>query len=79
MAVGLSRHALGKNWLLRFINRYYYILNSAYLNAIDLARYKANTILAYKAYFDAIGKVIEEFNIIADNIYNIDKKGFLIG
>jgi len=34
--------------------------------------------LYYSLYFNLLGRKIAEYNILPQNIYNIDKKGFLI-
>lgn len=55
------------------------MLDSRYLKAMDLARYKVDTMHAYKAYFDLVKAKIKEYSIRTEDTYNIDEKGFLIG
>ena len=59
--------------------RHKHRLDARYLNTIDLARHRADSRSNYEAYFAIIGQKIEEYEISADNIYNMDEKGFLIG
>lgn len=59
--------------------RHEHRLDARYLNTIDLARHRADSGSNYEAYFAIVGRKIEEYKISADNIYNMDEKGFLIG
>jgi transposase-like protein len=68
-----------KNWSSRFVARHKHRLDARYLNTIDLARHRADSRSNYEAYFAIIGQKIEEYKISADNMYNMDEKGFLIG
>jgi hypothetical protein len=68
-----------KNWCKRFIVRHKDELDSRYLNILDLARHKADTKASYGQYFEIVGQNIEQYSITANNIYNMDKKGFIIG
>merc|ERR1712070_161628 len=70
---------LSKNWASRFVTRHKHRLDARYLNTIDLARHRADSRSSYEAYFAIVGQKIEEYKISADNIYNMDEKGFLIG
>lgn len=70
---------VGAWWSSRFVARHKEVLDSRYLNTLDLARHKADNLDSYERYFDIIGKKIEEYNITADNMYNMDEKGFMIG
>ncbi|KXL49124.1 hypothetical protein M433DRAFT_43286, partial [Acidomyces richmondensis BFW] len=67
-----------KNCYSRFVKRYEDSLNSRYLNALDLVRYKADSRASYIQRFKIIGNKIEECNITMQNIYNIDEKGSII-
>lgn len=54
-------------------------LDSRYLNTLDLSRHKADTRASYRQYFEIIGNKLEEYQITAENTYNMDEKGFMIG
>ena len=54
-------------------------LKLGYFAPINIVRKKANLVLYYSLYFKFLGKKIIEYNIQSENIYNMDKKGFLIG
>lgn len=79
IASDMAGKAVGKLWSSRFVARHKDILDSRYLNTLDLARHKADSRESYKQYFDIIREKIEEYGITADNIYNMDEKGFMIG
>ena len=67
-----------KNYITQFWHKYSNILAAGYLKPIDLLRKKADNIYLYSLYFDTLEAKIEEYNIQPGNIYNINKKGFLI-
>lgn len=54
-------------------------LDSKYLNTLDVSRHKAESISAFKQYFDVVSSKIEQYGIQPQNMYNMDEKGFLIG
>lgn len=68
-----------KNWSSRFVARHSAELDSRYLNTLELARHKADTKASYEEYFSIMGKKIREYNILPENMYNMDEKGFLLG
>jgi AraC-like DNA-binding protein len=79
IAQELCGRRLSKNWSSRFVARHKHRLDARYLNTIDLARHRADSRSNYEAYFAIIGQKLEDYKISADNIYNMDEKGFLIG
>ena len=79
MASELAGRQVGPNWLSRFVHRHKDELDSRYLATLDLARHKAESRQMTERYFDTIEQKIEEYSITAENIYNMDEKGFMIG
>lgn len=69
----------GKGWSQRFCKRWKDTLDSRYLKAIDASRQKADFYWSYKLYFTLIKQKIDQYDIQAHNIYNMDEKGFMIG
>jgi hypothetical protein len=67
------------NWSTSFKARHKDILDSRYLNAIDLARHKADSKASYEQYFTILRQKMDQYNIQPHNCYNMDEKGFLIG
>ena len=54
-------------------------LKLEYLTLINILQKKADSALYYSLYFKLLGRKIAEYNKLPKNMYNIDKKGFLIG
>jgi hypothetical protein len=69
----------GKDWSAAFKARYKDVLNSRYLNTLDLIRHKADSEASYRQYFTVLRQKIDQYNIQPHNCYNMDEKGFLIG
>lgn len=67
------------NWSTRFVARHKDQLDARYLNTLDLARHKADSRTSYEHYFDILSARIKEYDILPENMYNMDEKGFLIG
>ncbi|KAI7705110.1 hypothetical protein KC353_g13077 [Hortaea werneckii] len=68
-----------KNWSSRFVARHKDELDARFLNAIDLSRHKADSRASYEQYFVSLGEKLDEYNILPENMYNMDEKGFLLG
>jgi hypothetical protein len=69
----------GKDWSAAFKARYKDVLDSRYLNTLDLTRHKADSEASYRQYFTVLRQKIDQYNIQPHNCYNMDEKGFLIG
>jgi hypothetical protein len=54
-------------------------LDSRYLDSLDLNRHEADSVASFEIYFSVVGKKVEEYNILPENTYNMDEKGFLLG
>lgn len=74
-----SKQLVGHNWVNRFIKRHRDVLDLRFLNCLDIARHQADYYANYESYFSIIQRQFERFNITAENIYNLDEKGFAIG
>jgi hypothetical protein len=79
IASQIARKRPGKNWTSRFVRRWSAELDSKYLNTLDVSRHKAESVSAFKQYFDVVSSKIEQYGIQPQNMYNMDEKGFLIG
>ena len=79
IASDMAGHALSGRWASRFVARHKDKLDSNYLNNLDLARHKADSRDSYEMYFERLGQFIEKHGVTAENMYNIDEKGFMIG
>ena len=69
----------GKNWVSRFLKRHEDELVNHYITAMDASRKRADSVLYYSLYFDALERKMKEYEIQEEDIYNMDEKGFLIG
>jgi hypothetical protein len=45
---------------------------------MDRVRHKANSEVKYKYHFTLLHSKMEEYNVLAENTYNMDEKGFMI-
>ena len=79
LAEEMVQGSLGKNWTGQFVRRHQNILKSTYLRNMDQTRVKADYLPALKQFYDLFRSGIEKYHITADNTYNWDEKGFLIG
>lgn len=71
----VHKHEIG--WLQGCVTVYLLQLHQ-YLNTLDVSRYKAESVSAFKQYFDVVSSKIDQYGIQPQNMYNIDGKGFLI-
>ena len=46
---------------------------------LDYNRVRVDLVFKYTLYFKLLRKKLEQYKVEPQNIYNIDKKGFLIG
>jgi hypothetical protein len=79
IAAQLGGKAPRHNWCSRFVQRHKSELDSRYLDSLDLNRYEADSVASFERYFSVIGEKMEEYNILPENTYNMDEKGFLLG
>lgn len=79
IAAELAGRQPSKNWCSRFVSRHKDSLDSRYLNTFDFSRHEADTRASYRQYFEIVGKKIVEYGITAENTYNMDEKGFMMG
>lgn len=69
----------GNNWVARFVKRHSQILDSRYLDTLESARGKADSVKSYTEYFSNLERKIAEYDVQPHNMYNMDEKGFLMG
>ena len=79
MAYEMAGIMPGHNWSSRFVDRHRDVLDSKFLDTLDLARHKSGTRSSVQAYFNTVEQKIEEYGITFDNVYNMDEKGFMVG
>jgi hypothetical protein len=69
---------IGEQWVQRFLRRHPE-LASVRPRGIDAVRIKDTSPERLKKWFDDLEKVLAEYNIKPENIYNMDESGFAIG
>ena len=79
IASRLAGRTPGGKWCSRFVQRHRDALDSRYLNSLDLERHQADSVTSYERYFSTIREKMDEYQILPENTYNMDEKGFLIG
>lgn len=75
----LSKWEVSDTWITRFLGRHRDTLTSKYTTGVDRNRHQANTEHSYRSYFALLHSKIQEYDVDARHIYNMDEKGFLIG
>jgi hypothetical protein len=75
----VAKKQLGYHWVDRFIHRHPDQLISRWTIGTDNNRHKADSALKYSLYFDLLRCKIEQYQIEARHIYNMDEKGFMLG
>jgi transposase-like protein len=75
----LTGKKLGKHWPGRFLKKHYNELASTYTTAMDSNRKRADSAYKYARYFNLLAQKMDQYKVEAENIYNMDEKGFLIG
>jgi hypothetical protein len=78
-AAEIARKPVGRGWSQRFCKRHQDILSSRYLRPIDRQRLHADNKESYRDYYTLLKKVVEKYEVLPCNMYNIDEKGFMIG
>jgi hypothetical protein len=82
IVVEIASYLAGKaprgKWCSCFVQRHKGELDSRYLTSLDLERHQADSMVSYERYFSAVGKTMDEYQILPENTYNIDEKGFLV-
>lgn len=78
-AANITGKRPGKHWPGRFLKQHSKDLICLYTTGIDAARVRADSAYKYTLYFELLARKLHQYNIQAEDIYNMDKKGFLIG
>ena len=73
-----TRVNIGQGWLSSFLNRYPKV-SSKFGSNLDRQRALAGSPGPIIDFFHKLKKVLKEYNFLPENIYNLDKKGFILG
>jgi hypothetical protein len=66
-------------WVSRFLHRNQRDLLTAWATPMEALRHKADSIDNYRDHFTLLHATIDKHQIDAENTYNMDEKGFMIG
>ncbi|RKK07648.1 hypothetical protein BFJ65_g17853 [Fusarium oxysporum f. sp. cepae] len=78
-AQDIAKIEVGKNWPYSFVQLHRNEIDCTWFDGFDIARRRADNASRYRAYFDLIREKIDKYDILAQNTYNMDEKGFLLG
>lgn len=76
--INIEYTPIGRDWVPRFLRRHPE-LACVVTRKIDASRIKAATPEAIAQFFEELKRVLQEYNIAIENIYNMDESGFAIG
>jgi hypothetical protein len=79
MAFEVAKTKVSERWVLRFLTRNSAHLSSKWTTGIDCNCHKADSEERYRQYFEYLHSKMREYKVAAENVYNMDKKGFMIG
>lgn len=66
-------------WVQRFLHRHHEQLKYAWVTGMDSNRHNAESQYKYELYFQLLQQKVTQYNILPENTYNMDEKGFAIG
>ena len=69
----------GRKWAQRWRERYSKEIVYAYGSGIDRGRKSADSAFKYALYFELMQRKIQQYEVEAAHMYNMDEKGFLLG
>jgi hypothetical protein len=70
---------VGNEWVTRFIHRNEENLITKWTSRMDRNRHEVDSGWKYKRYFNLLHSTMDEYNILPENTYNMDEKGFMMG
>jgi hypothetical protein len=75
----LAGRPVGNGWVYQFLYCHEDVLVFKNAHPMDRQRHQANSYSKYQAYFTYLESKLQEYQVPADQTYNIDEKGFAIG
>ena len=75
----IAHERVSESWVTRFYHRHEYNLILKWSTGMDAVRHAADSYSKYELYFDYLYSKIKEYDILPENSYNMDEKGFMIG
>lgn len=68
-----------ETWVTRFFQRHHDTLENLWQTPMETLRHDADNYERYRLYFDLLHGKMDEHNVLPENTYNMDEKGFMIG
>ncbi|KAF7569826.1 Trichoplein multi-domain protein [Pyrenophora tritici-repentis] len=78
-ASAIAGRATSQSWVTRFFHRHPDAIISRWSTGLDRNRHRADSVYKYESYFDLLSTKMAQHHIRAQDVYNMDEKGFLIG
>lgn len=78
-ATTIYKGQVGEGWVTRFLNRNHDSLTTKWTSGMDRNRHEADSEWKYNQHFDLLHAKMEQYDILPENTYNMDEKGFMIG
>ena len=75
----LCCRAPSEAWVTRFLNRHPDELINAWTTPMEANRHRADSVNSYCLYFELLHRKMAEYDLMPENTYNMDEKGFAIG
>jgi hypothetical protein len=77
-AAQISKKEVGINWVSRFLKRHQDRIIPKWTTGMDCVHHKADPEGSYSQYFTVLKHKLEKYNILPENVYNMDEKGFML-
>ena len=74
-----SPPTIGINWVSNFIKRYTDIVTSRFSRRYDYQRAQCEDPTVIKEWFDSVQRVVAQYGIANEDIFNFDETGFAMG
>lgn len=74
----VSYPPLGKNWVSNFMNHHPHF-KATYARRIEASRVDQSTEESCKKWLNVVSEILQEYDIPATNVYNMDETGFNVG
>ncbi|KAK1915855.1 hypothetical protein P3342_003670 [Pyrenophora teres f. teres] len=78
-ASAVAKWDVGEGWVTRFLHRQHDHLTPKWTRGIDRARHVADSKERYEQYFELLHSKMQQYEVAAENVYNMDEKGFMMG
>jgi glycogen synthase len=78
-AAQISKKEVRINWVSCFLKRHQERITRKWTTRMDRVHHRADSESSYSQYFIVLKHKLEIYNILQENVYNMDEKGFMLG